>query len=67
MITMIAIGLGSGTTAATLQYVGAAAAYASGTGDGVTAWVRFCAQAVVVGASEGTLVADAVLAGRLAG
>ncbi len=47
------------------QYVGAAAAYASGTPEGVAAWVRFCAEAVVIGAGEGTLVADAVLAGQL--
>ena len=47
------------------QYVGAAAAYTSGTPDGVATWIRFCAEAVVIGAGEGTLVADAVLAGRL--
>ncbi len=47
------------------HYVGAAAAYASGTADGVAAWLRFWADAVVIGAREGALVADAVLAGRL--
>ena len=47
------------------QYVGAAAAYVSGTPEGLAAWIRFCAEAVVIGAGEGTLVADAVLAGRL--
>ena len=47
------------------QYIGAAAAYASGTPEGVGAWIRLWAEAVVVGAAEGTLVADAVLAGQL--
>jgi Fic family protein len=47
------------------QYIGAAAAYGSGTGEGMAAWLRFWADAVVVGAREGTLVADAVLAGKL--
>jgi hypothetical protein len=52
-------------TGGVADYVGAAAAYRSGTSDGVAAWIRFWAQAVVVGAAEGTLVADAVLAGQL--
>ncbi len=47
------------------SYVTMAAAYASGTPEGVATWIRFCAIAVVAGAREGTLVADAVLAGRL--
>jgi Fic family protein len=47
------------------QYVGAAAAYLSGTPEGVAAWIRFWAEAIVVAAAEGGLVADAVLAGRL--
>lgn len=46
-------------------HLGAAAGFATGTPDGVAAWVRHCAQAVVLGAQEGTRVADAVLAGRL--
>jgi Fic family protein len=46
-------------------YISMAAAYASGTAEGVGAWIRHCASAFVVGAQEGTLVADAVLAGRL--
>lgn len=49
------------------QYVGAAAAYRSGTPEGVAAWIRFWAKAITVGAAEGGLVADAVLAGRLPG
>lgn len=46
-------------------YAGAAAGYATGSPEGVGAWLRHCAQAVVDGAGEGTRVADAVLAGRL--
>ncbi|MFP5334471.1 MAG: Fic family protein [Actinomycetes bacterium] len=46
-------------------YAAALAGYASGSRDGVAAWVRHCGWAVVAGAGEGTVVADAVLAGRL--
>jgi hypothetical protein len=46
-------------------YISMAAAYASGTAEGVGAWIRHCANAFVLGTREGTLVADAVLAGRL--
>jgi hypothetical protein len=46
-------------------YAQAAAAYATGSADGVAGWVRHCAWAVVAGAGEGATVADAVLAGRL--
>jgi hypothetical protein len=47
------------------QYVAAAAAYRSGAPDGMAAWIRFWANAISVGAAEGGLVADAVLAGKL--
>lgn len=47
------------------SYVGAAAAYASGTPAGLAAWLVRCARAVEVGAHEGGLVADAVQARRL--
>lgn len=47
------------------QYVGAAAAYVSGTPEGMATWLRYWARAVVLGAREGGLVADAVLAGKL--
>nr|WP_297430147.1 Fic family protein [uncultured Actinotalea sp.] len=50
-----------------LPYVATAAQFAAGSADGVAAWLRWCAAAVVRGAQEGTAVADAVLAGRLAG
>lgn len=46
-------------------YLGALAAYASGSTAGVRLWLEHCGQAIVVGAREGTRVADAVLAGRL--
>ncbi len=46
-------------------YLGALAAYASGSPQGVALWLTHCAKAVVVGAQEGGRIADAVLAGRL--
>lgn len=50
---------------ATAGYVGALAAYASGSPQGVALWLRFSAGAVQSGAREGVRIADAVLAGRL--
>ena len=46
-------------------YLGAAAGFATGTPEGVGAWVRACAEAVVVGVDAARDVADAVVAGRL--
>ena len=46
-------------------YVGALAAYATGTVDGVALWLRHCAEAVVAGAEEGMRVCAAVRDGRL--
>lgn len=46
-------------------YVGALAAYGTGTPRGVALWVVHCAEAVVAGAQEGGRIADAVLVGRL--
>ena len=55
------------TWAAALNpYLGAAAGFATGTADGVAAWLRSCGAAVVDGALEARAVADAVLAGSLA-
>lgn len=51
--------------AAPLPYLATAARFATGTPEGVAAWVGACADAVVAGAAEGRRVADAVLAGRL--
>ena len=46
-------------------YLGALAAYASGTPQGVALWLTHCGEAIVAGALEGTRIADAVRAGRL--
>ena len=46
-------------------YVGALAAYASGTAQGVGLWVERCGEAMVTGAQEGERICDAVRAGRL--
>ena len=47
-------------------YLGALAAYSSGSPQGVALWITHCARAVVAGAEEGGRIADAVLIGRLA-
>lgn len=46
-------------------YLATAARFATGTADGVAAWLVACAQGVVQGVTEARSVADAVLAGRL--
>ena len=46
-------------------YLGAAAGFATGSPDGVAAWVRAHGEAVVAGASEARAIADGVLAGSL--
>ncbi|GEK20099.1 Fic family protein [Cellulomonas xylanilytica] len=46
-------------------YLGAVAGFATGTPDGVGAWVRGYGEAVVAGAAEARVVADGVLAGSL--
>jgi len=56
------VGHGAGGGAA---YLGALAAYASGSPHGVALWITHCAGAVVAGAEEGARIADAVLVGRL--
>lgn len=48
-----------------VEYQGALAAYAMGSGDGVRLWLLHCAAAVEAGAAEATRICDAVLAGRL--
>lgn len=48
-----------------LAYRRALAGYATGTPDGVAAWLRYQAECLVVGAEQGAQVATAVLAGRL--
>jgi hypothetical protein len=46
-------------------YLGALAAYGTGTREGVALWVGHCADAVVAGAQAGQQICDAVRAGRL--
>lgn len=46
-------------------YIGALAAYGSGSRQGVALWLEHCAQALVAAAQEGNRIADAVRAGRL--
>jgi hypothetical protein len=46
-------------------YLGALAAYESGTPEGVGLWLRHAAGAMVTGAAEGERICQAVLAGRL--
>lgn len=50
---------------ASAGYVGALAAYASGSEKGVRLWLTFCGGSIERGAKEGARIADAVLAGRL--
>jgi hypothetical protein len=46
-------------------YLGALAAYGTGTPEGLGLWIGHCADALVAGAAQGLLVCDAVRAGRL--
>jgi Fic family protein len=61
-VSVVEAGHGAGGGAA---YLGALAAYASGTPAGVSLWIIHCAEAIVAGADEGGRIADAVLLGRL--
>ncbi len=61
-VAVTELGHGAGGAAA---YLGALAAYGSGSPQGVALWITHCAQAVVAGAQEGGRIADAVLVGRL--
>ena len=61
-VAVVELGHGAGGGEA---YLGALAAYASGSPRGVAMWLTHCAEAVVAGAEEGVRIADAVLLGRL--
>jgi len=61
-VSVVELGHGAGGGAA---YVGALAAYGTGSPEGVALWITHCAQAIVEGAEEGGRIADAVLVGRL--
>jgi hypothetical protein len=47
-------------------YLGALAAYGTGTREGLALWLGHCSDAIVAGAAEGARICDAVRAGRLA-
>ena len=61
-VAVVEVGHGAHGGAA---YLGALAAYGTGTAEGVALWITHCAEAIVAGAEEGGRIADAVLAGRL--
>ena len=61
-VAVVELGHGSAGGAA---YLGALAAYATGSSQGVALWITHCAEAIVAGADEGGRIADAVLLGRL--
>ena len=61
-VAVVEMGHGAGGSTA---YLGALAAYGSGSPQGVALWITHCAQAVEAGAEEGGRIADAVLIGRL--
>jgi len=61
-VAVTEIGHGASGVAA---YVGALAAYGSGSPQGVAQWITHCAKAIVAGAEEGGRIAEAVLVGRL--
>ena len=61
-VAVTEIGHGDSGVAA---YVGALAAYGSGSPQGVAQWITHCAKAIVAGAEEGGRIAEAVLVGRL--
>jgi Fic family protein len=61
-VAVVELGHGAGGGAA---YVGALAAYGTGSPRGVALWITHCAGAIVAGAKEGGRIADAVLVGRL--
>lgn len=46
-------------------YAGALSAYAQGTREGLTVWIRHCATAITAGTAEGERIAAAVRSGRL--
>jgi len=67
-VAVVELGHGAGATGGaggSAAYLGALAAYGSGSPMGVALWLTHCAQAIVAGAIEGGRIADAVLVGRL--
>jgi hypothetical protein len=64
-VAVVEMGHGSAGAGGGAAYLGALAAYGTGSPQGVALWVTHCAAAVVAGADEGVRIADAVLLGRL--
>jgi len=64
-VAVVELGHSSAGAGGSAAYLGALAAYGSGSPRGVALWITHCAQAVVAGADEGGRIADAVLVGRL--
>jgi Fic family protein len=64
-VAVVELGHQSGGTGGGAAYLGALAAYATGSPRGVALWITHCAEAIEAGAKEGVRIADAVLAGRL--
>jgi len=68
-VAVVELGHGAGGTGGAgggAAYLGALAAYGTGSPRGVALWITHCAEAIVAGAGEGVRIADAVLIGRLA-
>jgi Fic family protein len=64
-VAVVEVGHGSGGAGGGAAYLGALAAYGTGSPQGVALWITHCAEAIVAGAEEGGRIADAVLLGRL--
>jgi hypothetical protein len=64
-VAVVELGHGTADGAGGAAYLGALAAYGSGSPLGVALWISHCAEAIVSGADEGRRIADAVLVGRL--
>jgi Fic family protein len=64
-VAVAELGHGPGGAGGRAAYLGALAAYGTGSPTGVALWITHCAEAIVAGAQEGDRIADAVLAGRL--
>ncbi|MDQ1537336.1 MAG: hypothetical protein QOE58_1729 [Actinomycetota bacterium] len=64
-VAVVEFGHGKGGAGGGTAYLGALAAYGTGSPQGVALWVTHCAEAIVAGAGEGVRIADAVLVGRL--
>jgi hypothetical protein len=64
-VAVVELGHSADGSGGSVAYLGALAAYGSGSPQGVALWISHCARAVVAGAEEGGRIADAILVGRL--